>query len=365
MKIVFAFICLLLTTCVLSSMIRKKNNLLRREVNTKTLLRNLLDFNSKEGSEDLITLKKELLRYLANPFKDGKPFPVNEYLELAKSNNVTTESCKQDKVAQEFKFLCKQHAGNLAHHSQWTALQIKKWKKQNDPIVKDINVYLAMITAFFHDIGKGGDCNFLLYEGAEKKKYDGKGDAVHPEFSGDMILGLKKFYVCPETSENSEDNKSKKEINIRKLVESFFPTTELQINGNLDYTIKTVAFVAYMHWEFGKLNIKKGKDDERSEEEYKQFTFKVYMDLFMKIAKKLQIKPTTDLLKLTIAVSCADISGASNWRVKEMDITLPEPYASSDSWVSFGMDKNYINHADSLILYSKKVEEFDGLKKRK
>jgi hypothetical protein len=96
-----------------------------------------------------------------------------------------------------------------------------------------------------------------------------------------------------------------------------------------------------MHWEFGKLNI--GLDTE--------LLFRVfgYLHTFFQTCLKLKIDHTEKLLKLCIAIGCADITASTNSRFKDHNfgdkITIAKQrYASFNPWEFYGMEQKYINY---------------------
>ena len=228
------------------------------------------------------------------------------------------------------KKLCQSHSGNLFEHSQWSALQIVKWSNEKDPVMEGVNIRTAIVSAFFHDIGKGGDCvkscgNACWFDMYSDVKYNRKGDGIHPTYSGDMILG--KILFVP--------NCLKKElsINIKDIIEKTYP----------DISINEVALAAYMHWEFGKLNITGKPDSEKVE---------IYLKNFKESCEKCNLTPNETLLRLCIAVACADISAGTNRRLKP-SINRIEPaeevFIGKDPWIMFGMDANYLKYRQMVL----------------
>ncbi len=204
------------------------------------------------------------------------------------------------------------------------------------------NLHLSILSAFFHDIGKGYDCIYDMYS---TTKYNSQGEASHPTFSGDVILGLKRLKVkscshCQVNHTNGKtsaiDNHSKCDIFIPALFRRYFPTID----------IRKVALAAYMHYEFGKLNM---------DPSYGGITSSQYVVTFKNNCKKVNLKPTKTLIKMCIAVSCADIAGASNVRLVKNKHLLKtftpakEIYHSKDPWVAFGMDKKYLQYRTDVL----------------
>lgn len=247
--------------------------------------------------------------------------------------------CKTDyeqgsKLANYKMLLCQAHAGNLFDHSQWAALQILQWNTAGVDIMEGVDFLTAYVSAFFHDIGKGGDCieNEKIVNGKlvrwrdmySPDKYAKQGEQLHPEFSGDMILGLRPFYF---------NCSSYDKINFRIIIKTLFP----------DIDIQAVALSAYMHWEFGKLNIGSASLEEKMNQYYKTFVF---------YCEKCKLEPSLALLKLCIAVSCADIAAGTNSRLLPSVcgiVPSSTKYLGKDPWVAYGMDKKYKYYRDALI----------------
>jgi hypothetical protein len=113
-----------------------------------------------------------------------------------------------------------------------------------------------------------------------------------------------------------------------------------------------------MHWEFGKLNMP-GVDKTEKIKTYLT-SFKNSCDI-IDIVKKDNKVYLRKLLNMCIAVSCADIAGASNIRLNdepfkqwliENHITVTpskEKYLGKDNFVGFGMSKNYKDYRQKVI----------------
>ena len=118
--------------------------------------------------------------------------------------------------------------------------------------------------------------------------------------------------------------------------------------------LNTLALTAFMHWEFGRLNIEK--------REWGQITNEEYVTTFKAECAKCNLAPTTKLLQMCIIVSCADISAGTNIRLKEQRKVLvnafggakgfqigEEAYLSKNMWVLKEMDQNYERLRKALI----------------
>ncbi len=228
--------------------------------------------------------------------------------------------------------LCQSHSGNLFEHSQWSALQIIKWFNEKDPIMEGVDLRTAIVAAFFHDIGKGGDCKTTCKETCwhnmyASSKYNGRGDAVHPMYSGDMILGQIPFKLqCDKCNTDCE-------LMINTLIKNTFKGV----------SVEEVALAAYMHWEFGKLNFP-GKSLEQK--------VAIYLNTFQEMCERVGLVPNEKLLRLCMAVACADITAGTNRRlVPNVNGIRPanEKFLGKDPWVAFGMVGKYLEYRDAVL----------------
>ena len=313
----------------------------------------ITDYVDYEGNDrnlinEIIEIKNILKNYIATPW--GYTIDtLDDYYQLLDEYN--NNLCKIDPKSEECldknsnkicskesgKNLCSSHGGDLLEHSQWTALYILLWFKDKNIITEGLDELTCVLSAFFHDIGKASDCVYDMYS---NEKYEGKGEQVHPEHSGDIIMGTRELKNC-------EKNIS---INLIKLI-SNFPNVN----------IVDIALSAYMHWEFGRINIPLDKHIVfYTEEEKLEYKYSRYFSTFMDYVNKLNISPIKSnllyLLKLCIIVSCADIAAGSNVRLKLdfSNIVRPQKYPSNDPWVRFNMQNNYISYREGLIKYFEK-----------
>jgi hypothetical protein len=312
--------------------------------NVSNSVKKLLSQNNNINSEANINrLKRVMKKYIASPWNAIEKNIMNENTYNSIKNNAHTRKVPLNNVCKTristnnsgFKYqqkLCQSHSGNLFEHSQWGALQIIKWHNDNDEIMNGLDLETTVVSAFFHDIGKGGDCVQTCDTGCwfdmySNEKYGGKGDATHPLYSGDMILGKIPFKLkCKQCN-------TKCELNIKELLEKEFP----------NIPVNQVALAAYMHWEFGKLNIP-GKND----------TTKVndYLKMFKDSCAKCGLEPNDYLLRLCIAVAAADITAGSNRRLlPNVNGIIPaeEKFLGKDPWSLFGMDKKYLTYRQMLL----------------
>ena len=267
-------------------------------------------------------------QYVSTPWdaKSRKLFNLNNY---AKQKNEVKASKADNSILRQH------HAGNLFEHSQWCALKIIDWHNKNDPIMMDIDLETAVVSAFFHDIGKGYDCVFNTYS---PKKYNGRGDGDHPEFSGDVILGKIPFKICSCTN---------REINMKVFINENFPSID----------VDAVAICAYMHWQFGLLNMP-DKQSDASVDNYTTYLNKLvmYINKFIEYCTMLRIKDTLKLLKLCMVIACADVAGTTKENIPLLTSynviklrALPNVYLPTNPWKRFKMDAYYLKHYTAVI----------------
>jgi hypothetical protein len=310
--------------------------------NIAKLLSKNINNNSKST---LNSIKRVMKGYIASPWNavDKNIMNTSEYgqvlNEYKKINQAVDKKAlcqtKINSTNQRYPYqqkLCQSHSGNLFEHSQWSALQILKWFNEKNPVMDGVDLRTAIVAAFFHDIGKGGDCVKTCKDTCwlnmyAAKKYNGKGNAIHPSYSGDMILGSIPFKLsCEQCNHNCE-------VNIRDTIIEAFP----------DIPINEVALAAFMHWEFGKLNIP-GKSEEEK--------IAIYLQNFKESCAKCGLTPSENLLKLCIAVACADITAGTNRRLQpNVNGIVPtnEKFIGKDPWVIFGMEAKYLEYREKVL----------------
>ena len=285
--------------------------------NIYLLLNKEIDINN---NHPMIKLKYLLKQYIiADNDLEKINKAIKEYSSFNEMKHIN-DLCKSNK--EEHKKLCNTHGGDLFEHSQWCALQIIDWFKNKDPLIENLDLETCIISAFFHDIGKGYDCIYNIYD---KKKYNGKDHNIHTKYSGDIILGLLNAKVCENVYTIS--------FNIRKLINLYFPNVN----------IKDIALAAYMHWEFGR-NISLEQ------------TYYKYVKKFIKYSLRVgytlnQIPSLLPQLKLCIITSCADIASGTNIRLLNYDIVAEQKYPNNDIWIKYHINKKYINNRKELINY--------------
>jgi len=299
-------------------------------------------------NDDIVALNDDLKKYVHTPFgkrliKIDSDWYLNEKKGYDTCMTQDGEKCDMYfKGADDWKgnlsvksLKMQPHGGNLYHHSVWTMLHIVLW---NDPkhefnfLMNNVNYELAKLCAYLHDLGKGGDNNHNIYDKTKFNEYNCNVND-HTIKSGDFILN-KEYLMMND-----------KKLDVKKLITSICKECD----------IKQIALTAYMHWEFGRLNMESKK--------YPTLWNKLnlYYELLKKWCKKCNLKPSLELLKLCIVVSCADIASGTNKRLKDMTIPdnvkqqykiteVPDDlYFSFDTWVKMGMDKKCEYYYNTLI----------------
>lgn len=365
-------------------------------------LLNLLNHGEEDKTicgihSNMCKLKQILYKYQATPYNGvtGDAYDREAFINDMIGKNIDcglitncsfcTEEEKNTDEYRHVKSKCQSHGGDLFAHSQWTALQIISWFNANNPVVEQLDFNTAILCAFFHDIGKGYDCKYDMYS---KDKYEGKGDAMHPKYCGDVILGYIKFKLC----ENNDPTLCS-EVNFKDLFNEYFKDVTMN-NSSKPVDINIVAITAYMHWELGKINfISKTNDVADLTSKLTEY----YCEFYRVCNKKdLGIKNyfNNNNLLYCIAVSLADITASTNNRLRhvlnthitethvfnhaeqqKLDELLankplnadiispplkytsypqqikiaPQTYPSYNPWEMFKMDKRYLKYRLMLI----------------
>jgi hypothetical protein len=98
-----------------------------------------------------------------------------------------------------------------------------------------------------------------------------------------------------------------------------------------------------MHWEFGKLNFP-GKSLEQK--------VGIYLNTFQEMCERVGLVPSEKLLRLCMAVACADITAGTNRRLlPNVNGIRPanEKFLGKDPWVAFGMVGKYLEYRDAVL----------------
>ena len=218
------------------------------------------------------------------------------------------------------------HGGDLFQHSQWSALYVTLWYQQanlypklhqlltqvvNSKLFNTIisddreeKIEFLQLCGFFHDIGKGGECTTarcVTYDMYHAKKYEGRGDQVHPEYSKNYILKPGKTYnqlLAP-------------------LLEELFARYKNPIQARL-----IVALCAAVHWDFGKLNIPSGVPGHLKPNQYIKGIRSNLREIinYINYGKAFSSNDFLTVIKLCMAVSCADVASAYNTELMQNSV---------------------------------------------
>ena len=305
---------------------------------------------NKPTYKKLDRLKDVMRRYIASPWDPEMKrimdtISYEELKDKARGIGIQLDTlCQQRLNDQDPGYpykqkLCQSHAGNLLQHSQWSALQILKWGLENDEVMEGVDLETAIVAAFFHDIGKGGDCistctdRMCWFDMYAEHKYDKKGELEHIVYSGDMLLGKRMFKA------DCDGCKSNCTIDIRQLIQQVFRTVD----------VNQVALAAYMHYAFGELNKTAYPPKPQIPMDVK---ISAYFTEFVNACHKCDLEPTLGMLKLCIAVSSADITAGTNRRLlPDVHNIKPEDetFLSKDPWTDYEMDKKYLGYRNMLL----------------
>jgi hypothetical protein len=182
------------------------------------------------------------------------------------------ENFKQYKTTNKF------HSGNLFQHSVWTASAVLNWFEQDDQWVKDIekkDLKLAFVSALLHDVGKGGDLDFIFYTKPD-----------HAQKGLEYCINQKEYLL----------SKSQK-FDFQKMFES------LSINAE---DKKLICTLIGIHEIFGKEVLDKYQKNS-------SLIFENFLTTIESIAKKTDYnkgKIDLRLLRLALLISAADVKGA-------------------------------------------------------
>jgi hypothetical protein len=312
------------------------------------LLNILIGFPESKQKEngDIISnifrVYKNLEKYIATPWNSTtkKLYELDEYNKEKEENKINCKDTPSN-------VLCQFHEGNLIEHSQWSAIYIIKFFDNNDDIIKWIQpnekiFYLnfLIICAFFHDIGKGLDCILNLYD---RDKFPDGNDALHTIYSGDTILNKKQFKDC--------DNNDF--ININQIIR-FLITKVIEKTGSskdIEELIKIIALTAYLHWDFGKINI--------GLEEDLDIRVTKYVNDFMSQCQILGLEIKEEYIRMCMIINCVDTLASS--KPEYSDITpLEKKYLGKDPWILFKMNEKYMKYYNLVI--NKLKEKSSGSK---
>jgi len=254
-------------------------------------------------------LSEQMTQYIATPWCECSP-------KQWKACNTCEPPIEGDKVPTQ------SHGGDLFQHSQWTALYLENWARSdakypelhailNDvlqsklirvAISDDNKTKLTFIKfcGFMHDIGKGGDNIYDMYQ--ENKYGPGTSDGVHPSHCAEAL-------VNPGTRYGGD---------LAQTLKTVLPQFKLP-----QVALFMAALCAHTHWEFGKLSFPPDK---------REFNEIGYIILIRRVKDELESKlgvfidngdDFITLIKLCMALSCADVASAYNDEIDQAFVSTP------------------------------------------
>jgi hypothetical protein len=256
------------------------------------------------------------------------------------------------------------HGGDLFQHSQWCALYLTAWynavntkyKKLHALLVdvvhsalfydiisdrEDIKLEFIQLCGFMHDICKGGDNIFDMYE---KNKYGNHlSDADHPK-------------VCKKTLVNP---KNRYKGILKKTLDGI-----LKNYKNKKKALAILALCSAVHWNFGKLNI----PPEHGGWTTQQYLQSVKAEQTM-LEAQLKIKiedPKNILIKLCMAIGCADVAASYNDELRQVNPALINNIKIADkthlssgaSWINHKFNVKHEKYIKNVLKYTKKRRSF-------
>jgi len=223
------------------------------------------------------------------------------------------------------------HQGHLLEHSVWASqyalliiyyiLSIPKYKKIN----KILNLFpnisytiLVYLIAFYHDIGKAGDCNYYTYEYVNRDPtfleeqecmYDAKSNtfqysqlSYHPEKSYEYLTGKKEFKFSNYKLEFIDD------VHYNKNLKTYFINIfDKYLNRNL-YDIFTISIAC--HWYFGDILLKNYDKIMNKDESYIQ----TYLEKIAFYLTSYDVNYIMIVSFITMIISLADLLGSHEFK---------------------------------------------------
>ena len=199
------------------------------------------------------------------------------------------------------------HSGDLYEHSVWTAKCLEKWIDERNFWVKDIKLSkkIIIISGLLHDFGKIG---INPKYGNKKENYTYSFKPNHEEEGYKIMTGRKSIKIAEKIN---DFQKVINQQNLRKYLKTNCKITDLE------YSI--IAITGGLHYDFGKFISK--MNDSRKTSKRNQILAYNYILLFMNLVKdknlpykfncKNEFNLITNILRLCIAVSAADVMGAA------------------------------------------------------
>jgi len=223
------------------------------------------------------------------------------------------------------------HQGHLLEHSIWASqyslliiyyiLSIQKYKKINKILNLFPNVsytVLVYLIAFYHDIGKAGDCNYYTYEYVNRDPtileeqectYNSISNtfqysqlSYHPEKSYEYLTDKREFKFSNYKSEFPND------IHYNKSLKTYFINIfDKYLNRDL-YDIFTISIAC--HWYFGDILLRNYDKIMNKDTSYIQ----IYLDKIAFYLTSFNVNQLMIVAFIMMITSLADILGSHEFQ---------------------------------------------------
>jgi len=283
-----------------------------------------------------------LIRNYQNMYDND--YGINEFEFIQELRKYLTTNLLEDKFVGF-------HQGHLFEHSVWASQyalliiyyisSIQKYKKVNNilKLFPDTSYTLLIyIIAFYHDIGKAGECNYYTYEYVNRNPtvldeqectYNSKLNtfeysqlSYHPEKSYEYLTGMREFKFSNlkfEFPNNIYYNKNLKTY--------FLNIFDKYLNRDL-YDIFTISIAC--HWYFGDIllrNYDKIVNDNNSS------FIQIYLDKIAFYLTTFDVKYIMIVSFITMIISLADLLGSHEFgksddftHINDLLSKLPQQY---------------------------------------
>jgi len=265
------------------------------------------------------------------------------------------------------------HQGHLLEHSIWTAQYallimyyiINKYNTLSSVINFSNNEYIILVylAAFYHDIGKAGDCNFYTYEYVNRdptmldiqecifnkvtKTFEYPNISIHPEKSYEYLTGKREFKFSDSNLNFPNDN------NYRYNLKNYFINIFNEYVDIYYYNIFTIAIAC--HWEFGDILL-------RNYDEIINFNDQSYIKEYLDRISFYILPYDKNVLLIvsfvTMIISLADILGSHSFndpnnfvKINSIINKLPDKYKD----IFLQLNKNLPKNTKNDIPFEKTV----------
>lgn len=236
------------------------------------------------------------------------------------------------------------HAGDLLDHSVWTMFyadhiymgdsKYRQWA-EGIPRTDSMRKFISTV-AFLHDIGKGGDDDYLYYDKPD-----------HPEVGSGYIDGNLDYRLADGTS-----------LNVMRVL------SELGVGPPYD---RVISVIVSNHWLFGEVMIRINKDGLSISEGAKQYVNVVMKDLYYYRLSAITEDPKSlDLFfRILMLVSAADVLGSQPFNTHVKFRNLSDEIKLATRGISRHTDK-YIATVNKLpkVKINERSEVFPFLSNR-